>query len=60
VAPINGDVLVAVPSPYIPFREITAGGIFGTGIDEGLVIMLRAYFDDSGRIAQAMQYSLVG
>jgi hypothetical protein len=44
----NGDVLVAVPSPYIPFREIAAGGIFGTGIDKGLVIMLRAYFDDSG------------
>jgi hypothetical protein len=30
------------------FREIAAGGIFGTGIDKGLVIMLRAYFEDSG------------
>jgi hypothetical protein len=32
----------------VPKLQVDAGGIFGTGIDKGLVIMLRAYFDDSG------------
>ncbi|MGH7193684.1 MAG: hypothetical protein ACREJM_09145 [Candidatus Saccharimonadales bacterium] len=43
-----GNVLVSVPSSHIPFREIADGGIFPHGAEGGLLVMLRAYFDDSG------------
>jgi hypothetical protein len=35
-------------SAYVPIRELVKGGSLPTGVREGFLIMLRAYFDDSG------------
>src|ERR1700722_10252329 len=35
-------------SAHLPVREIANGGALPTGQREGILLMLRAYFDDSG------------
>jgi hypothetical protein len=51
--------LLVKPRPYIPFQEIADGGVFQHGMDKGLPVMLRAFFDDSGTHRQS-DVALIG
>jgi hypothetical protein len=35
-------------SAYVPIRELVKGGSLPTGVREGVLVILRAYFDDAG------------
>ncbi len=46
---------------YLPIRELVKGGCLPTGQREGLLLILRAYFDDAGTHARsAVMGGLIG